>query len=306
MSGLLIVWSTALLYGMNIILTAAYMRILLGRGLKLTVNRILFTVAFVQFSLATAQVAVCLQEGIEGFLNSPNPAWYFADASTPLRIAQLTLTVTNTLIADSVLIVIVIIAAVCGYADVIILTGLDIEQQLFSVNVKRWAIAAWSTSIGAEMSSTLLIAWKLWFTYTRSVGAHHRQHLKSVSVMLVILESGAALSTMRVFLLVFYVKKMWIGAVVIVIIGQMDTLVPTSIFVRLASTNEAECSRNEITSSRFRTWLNSARGRRQNIAASIGSAPIEALVHNDHELYELHKEVSDHLLRLEDKSEYKS
>ncbi|KAJ3554256.1 hypothetical protein NM688_g3204 [Phlebia brevispora] len=307
MSGLLVAWCTSLLY-------AAYMRILFGRGLKTTVNRILFTIAVVQFSFATAQVGICLQEAIEGLLYAPNPILYYADQNTPVHIAQLTLKVTNTLIADGVLawrlyvvwsrnlwltlpvIAIIITTAVCGYVDVIILTGLNTEQQLFSTTVQRWAIAAWSTSIGAEMSATLLIAWKLWFTYTGSVGAHRRQHLKSVSVMLVILESGAVLSSMQVFLLSFYVRKINVGAVIIAMIGQLDTLIPTSIFVRLASKTESDRSDPHVTSSRLRSWTSSSRGRHQHTTTTITAGPFEHTIPKDDEVYELQEKRSIRLI----------
>ncbi|KAJ3555088.1 hypothetical protein NM688_g2767 [Phlebia brevispora] len=316
MYGLLSAWCTAVLYGMkyapafifrvsvliprSVVMTIIYMKILFTRGLKTTVNRVLFVVALVQFSLATAMVAVCLQEAIVGFIDSPIPTLYFVNQGSPLHLAQITLKTINTTIGDCVLawrlytvwnrnifltipiVVTIFVSAASGFASIGILSKLTPGEQFFSITVERWSLASWGATISAEMSATLLIAWKLWYTYIGTIGAHRLQHLKTLSIMFVILESGAILSSMSVILLAFYLSKAVAGGVIIAI-----TLVPTSIFVRLASTNKLEPSDRDLSSSQFQSWLRSQERHRRSVPTASGT--VGRSVHEDPELYEMHE-----------------
>lgn len=58
-----------------------------------------------QFVIATLHVAVCLQQAINGFIRSPDPAFYFSpegDTGVPLQTAELSLYVTNVSVATFV------------------------------------------------------------------------------------------------------------------------------------------------------------------------------------------------------------
>ncbi len=66
---------------------------------------VLFFIASVQFVIATLHVAVCLQQAINGFIRSPDPAFYFSpegDTGVPLQTAELSLYVTNVSVATFV------------------------------------------------------------------------------------------------------------------------------------------------------------------------------------------------------------
>lgn len=109
---------------------------------------------------------------------------------------------------------------VCGYVDVGLLRSMPTEELLFSLTVQHWALATWSLSIATQVSATLLIAWKVWYTHIGTVGPHKSQ--KSLSIMWIILESGAVLSLGHIFLLAFYVHKITAGGVLVAMIGQLD------------------------------------------------------------------------------------
>ncbi|KAJ3559928.1 hypothetical protein NM688_g38 [Phlebia brevispora] len=295
----------------SVMLMAGYMKILFERKVKTVANRILFATVLVQFCIVTAHVAICLQEAIEGLVDSLNPGLSLANQGTPLHIAQLVLSVVNNFISDIVLawrmyvvwnrnvylvilvIPMIISATVCGFVDTVILANLTTEQQLFSETVRRWALGSWCSSIGAQMASTLLIAWKVWWTHIGTVGPHKSQ--MTLSVMWVILESGAVLSFSQVIVLALYVQKMAVGGVIIAMVSQLDALVPTSIFVRLASTNQLEREKRSITSSRYRSWLGS---RPHNATSTLVSTPAGNLAHEDHEIYEMNeKNISSSVMR---------
>ncbi|KAJ3556204.1 hypothetical protein NM688_g2153 [Phlebia brevispora] len=304
MYGLLVAWCSAVLYGMNVILTAGYMQIFFSRGLKTLTNRILFVIAFTQFGLATGHVAVCLRQAIEGLINTPDvqlATLYFANQGTPPHVAQSALYVTNNLIADGVLAwrlyvvwnrniflcipfgLMIVGSAVCGYVDVGQLATLSTEQLLFGISVQRWALATWSLSIATQVSATLLIAWKVWYTHIGTVGPHKSQ--KSMSIMWIILESGAILSLAHIFLLAFYVHKITAGGVLVAMIGQLDALVPTSMLVRVATTDRIQNQSHSTPSSHSRSWQSVQQQQRRGV--SLGSNPAGSSLNKDHELYEM-------------------
>lgn len=106
-----------------------------------------------------------------------------------------------------------------------------------------------------------MIAWVLWSVHRESRKLRNDRTI--VSVMWVILESGAVLSTATVILLAFYVNQMTAGGIVVAFIGQLavryfssrliltltrlcQTLVPTSILVRITLTTNA-ATRSSLT-----------------------------------------------------------
>lgn len=144
--------------------------------------------------------------------------------------------------------------AVCSYTAVAQLANHHAISLLFAELEARWAIATWSLSISIQVSATSIIAWVLWSVHRESRKLHNDRTI--VSVMWVILESGAVLSTATVILLAFYVNQMTAGGIVVAFIGQLavrdfqslliltltrlcQTLVPTSILVRITLTTNA-------------------------------------------------------------------
>ncbi|KAF7798419.1 hypothetical protein EIP86_009640 [Pleurotus ostreatoroseus] len=158
------------------------------------------------------------------------------------------------------------------------------EELLFSLSVQHWAIATWSLSIATQVSATLLIAWKVWYTHIGTVGPHKSQ--KSMSIMWIILESGAVLSLSHIILLAFYVHKITAGGVLVAMIGQLDTLVPTSMLVRVATTDKLRRD-TSVPSSQSRSWQSVQQHRR---GVSIASNPGSSSLNKDHELYEMSKQ----------------
>lgn len=110
--------------------------------------------------------------------------------------------------------------AVCTYAAVGHLVHRHNISLLYAELEARWALATWSLSISVQVSATSLIAWALWSVHRESGKLHNDRTI--VSVMWVILESGAVLSTATVILLTFYVHHLTAGGIVVALIGQLS------------------------------------------------------------------------------------
>lgn len=94
------------------------------------------------------------------------------------------------------------------------------ETMLLSPIVGNLSIPTWSLSICIQVSATLLLAWRIWTSHAALAGASGRRW--SVSILKIIVESGAILSTTTIFLLGFYISKKTVGGVVVAMLGQMD------------------------------------------------------------------------------------
>ena len=63
----------------------------------------------------------------------------------------------------------------------------------------------WSLSIATQITATSLIAWRIWSTHTNIVGPYG--NLRAISVIWILVESGAVLGVTHVFILAFYLIK---------------------------------------------------------------------------------------------------
>ncbi|KAJ3559856.1 hypothetical protein NM688_g86 [Phlebia brevispora] len=272
LEGLLAAWTSSTLYGMNVVATVIYVQIAIRRRAKSTFHRILLSIAIVQFVLSTLHVAVCLRSAIDGFFYSPDTIASFQDQGNSMHLTQTLSYLTNSLIADAILVLMIFATAACGYAAAGELVNHHQVELLYANLVKRWAVASWSLSISIQVSATCLIAWRLWSVHRESRALHNDRTI--VSIMWIILESGAVLSTATCFLLAFYVHQLTVGGIIVAMIGQLATLVPTSILVRVTMSGRAT-SESSMSSSSFRP-VGASRNRHVTLdfAAKTGESDV--------------------------------
>ncbi|KAI0697895.1 hypothetical protein BC835DRAFT_1305047 [Cytidiella melzeri] len=208
-----------------------------------------------QMLISLAHSGVCLEQLLEGFLSAPNAEAYFSDQGQPSHIAQNALYLCNNVIADSVLVwrlyivfnknkwicipyVILILGATASFIGALHTTaGRDTLAELYLITLGAWLTAYWSITIAIQATASCLIAYKILvirnqFSHVKSVRIS-----RSMSVVWIILESGAVLSLTTILLLGFYTAHKSAGAVVAAIGGQLSALIPVSILLRVALNN---------------------------------------------------------------------
>jgi len=256
MAGLVGFWCTTLLYGINLVVYFSCITILLKRkSAKASVTAVLLGTATVQFMLSTTYLAIGLRMLIEGFiwaastLGASNAYWN--DVSSPLQVASKGTYITNSLIGDSILvwrlyvvwgnnviicilpILIVIGTAVCGYAAVADLARLDPTagpNALFAI--ANWILGAWSLSIATQILVTLAIAGRIYWM-SRGTSLARGASKRYMSVIWIIVESGAIYSITTIFLLAFFDLQTQAGGVIGACLAQICAIVPTLIIVRV-------------------------------------------------------------------------
>lgn len=114
-----------------------------------------------------------------------------------------------------------LLPTVIGFIEIYLLLQVFTAPALFE-RVYQWSIAGWSLSIAIQVTATCLIAWKVW-AVQRASPAKLRSS-RSLSVVTMILESGATLSFSTVILLGFFAAKKEVGAILVAIVGQLAVI----------------------------------------------------------------------------------
>jgi hypothetical protein len=209
----------------------------------------MFVVSSVQFGLATGHVITMLVQLVRGFIGAAGtldgPSLYLQDQSTPEHVAQEVLYITNSLIGDGILIwrlwiiwnrntwlcapfaVLGIATAVAGYTALGHLASLNSTDTVFLSQVHNWLVATWVLSLATQLGATLLIGYQFWKSIRWNSKGIRASRL---SVLWILVESGALYSTTTIFLLGFSSTNT--GAIFAAALGQISALAPTLIIVR--------------------------------------------------------------------------
>jgi len=124
---------------------------------------------------------------------------------------------------------------VCVCRAIFNLTRLDSNETLFLTQVTTWLVALWAMSVTLQVLCTTLIASRIWWDsrLIRKAGfGLHRQ----MSVVWIIVESGAIYSIGTVFLMTFFLLKTQAGAIIGHPLGQIS--VSISPRIRYTKINE--------------------------------------------------------------------
>ncbi|KAI0318074.1 hypothetical protein OF83DRAFT_66466 [Amylostereum chailletii] len=247
-------WLTGPLYGLNVGLFIVCVR-MLYHDVSSIRRRILLSLACIQMAIATAHAICTFIFLIKGFVqnaNSPNGTlFYFINQSTPEHVTQELLFFLNYIISDGILVwrcwvvwghslwiciplgVMVLGTAVSGFTTVGKIAQLTSTEVLF--DVQDWTTATFSISLGTQVISTALIAWKIMSTMGWKSKSARKDQL---AIVWMIVESGAVLTISTIVVLTLFLLGMNAGAILAPIIGQLSFTVPTSIVVRVGMKRE--------------------------------------------------------------------
>jgi hypothetical protein len=250
LAGLVDFWCTTLLYGVNVVIFFICISIMAEQRMKGgTMPIILFFSTISQFLLSTAYAAMGLRMLLDSFislLESPEAVLaYWANPTIPLQVASKGVYITNVLIGDAILVwrlyvvwgknwyicvapaIMVIATAGTGYAAVADLANLSSLQPIFRIG--NTILATWALSIATQFSVSSAIAGRIvWISRDSSLASN-----RYLSVLWIIVESGAIYCITTVLLLTFFDLKTQAGAIVAGVVAQISAIVPTLIIVRV-------------------------------------------------------------------------
>ncbi|GJE87405.1 hypothetical protein PsYK624_034880 [Phanerochaete sordida] len=241
-------WSEGPLYGLSIALYIVLVRIL-RRDSTNVQKTVLLGVATLQIVIATMHYIASLANMMNGLLTHAQTAGgsdaYFAASKHPAFILELFCYYTNFVIGDALMawrcyvawqrnlvigvtfMVMLIGSFISVYSTLGHIASLTNEQNLFEV--KGWAVSMCAISVAIQIMATTLLVWKILRNSSRILPRSRRQHL---SVVWMIVESGAILTATTVTLLTLYTLEMNAGTIITAVTSQINFLIPTSIFIR--------------------------------------------------------------------------
>ena len=110
---------------------------------------------------------------------------------------------------------------VCVCRAIFNLTRLDSNETLFLTQVTTWLVALWAMSVTLQVLCTTLIASKIWWDSHLIKKAGFGLH-RQMSVVWIIVESGAIYSISTIFLMTFFLLKTQAGAIIGHPLGQIS------------------------------------------------------------------------------------
>ncbi|KAI0370681.1 hypothetical protein BV20DRAFT_1071393 [Pilatotrama ljubarskyi] len=256
-AGILSTTLEAILYGYAVFMFTLAMWIMLRDRQQRQVNYALVGAGCALMVLATAEMAVNISRVYLGFLSKGpamegGPEAFFALVSDPTFVAKSIFYNTQTLILDAVVIyrtyivwqsVYVIIVPIIGWCGLLGKStgsvGLNVALveasthagDVFAVQTGRWITAVYALTLGTNLSSTLLLAGKIWIVTRRS--AQYRSNDIFSPVLRVIIESGAIYSmTITAALISFVVKSNGVY-VLLDIISPIISIVFNMLIIRM-------------------------------------------------------------------------
>ncbi|KZV60685.1 hypothetical protein PENSPDRAFT_659428 [Peniophora sp. CONT] len=250
-------WVVGPLYVLSFILFIICVRSLLGRRFSGS-SWVLLATTTAQMLLCTGHIITTIVQifqaiSVDAHGTGVIDNTYISNQSAPAHVAQVVLYITNSLIADGVLIwrcyvvwnkrlyiwtpLVLLLAGngITGYIAMAHLSRLTPQSAIFDKSVGLYIQATWSLSIATQVIASLLIAGKVFITGARlgsgseglRFGGYH------ATILWTVIESGALYSFTTVLLLVFYVKGAQAGAVCAAILGQLSATAPYLILARV-------------------------------------------------------------------------
>ncbi|KAI0325773.1 hypothetical protein GY45DRAFT_1260319 [Cubamyces sp. BRFM 1775] len=237
-AGILSTTFEAILYGYAVFMFTLAMWIMLRDRRQRHVNYALVGAGCALILLATAEMAVNITRIFEGFVTKGpfvpgGPEAWFSVVSDPTFVVKSVLYNVQTLILDAVVIYrtyvvwqsgLVVLLPCIGWCGLLgescLITvaagsvGLNVALvnsskhmgDVFAVQTGRWITAVYALTLGTNLSSTMLLAGRIWTVARRS--AQYRSSNIFSPVLRVIIESGAIYSmTITAALISFVVKS---------------------------------------------------------------------------------------------------
>ncbi|KAK7047613.1 hypothetical protein VNI00_006381 [Paramarasmius palmivorus] len=291
-------WVESILYGMNIILFSICIWVLVYYKKRSTgLNVPLLVTAISLFTLCTIRIGIDLGRGIVAFFtfrsNPKGPLAFYEDIGHWTRIFREALYVTNSLVADSLVIyrlyvvwghnwkitvgpiLLLLASSIAGYVAVWEISRVDSGDSIFAKQVADGATTLFALSFGTNVIVTSLIAGRIWYIARRTSLNLGRQHgVKYSRAMVVIIESGALYSVSLFMLLVLFATDNDAQIILFNSVSQIVGIAPTLIIVRVGLGLTAQDNFATVATSKLQHQLtdsagSSARNRSGNRSNSI-------------------------------------
>ncbi|KAI0632706.1 hypothetical protein C8Q77DRAFT_1262323 [Trametes polyzona] len=288
-AGILSTTLQAILYGYAVFMFMLAMWIMLRDRRRRQVNYALVGAGCALIVLGTAEMAVNIARIYQGFVTI-GP---FVSVSDPTFVAKSIFYNTQTLILDAVVIyrtyivwqnVLVVIFPLIGWCGLLgALTGLfcrfwltiwsaggsiglnialvnssKLAGDVFAVQTGRWITAVYALTLGTNLSSTLLLAGRIWTVTRRS--AQYRSSDILGPVLRVIIESGAIYSmTITAALISFVVKSNGVY-VILDMISPIISIVFNMLIIRVGLASERNALAAAADGTTHGTWAAAGTG----------------------------------------------
>ncbi|TBU45887.1 hypothetical protein BD309DRAFT_955294 [Dichomitus squalens] len=218
----------ATLYGYSVFMFMLAMWIMLRDRRRRHINHWMVAAGCGLIALATAEMAVNIARVYQGFVSKGpftdgGPEAYFANVSELTFVVKSCLYNAQTLILDAVVIyrtyvvwqnILVCVVPMIGWCGLFAGSiGLNValatapqKGDVFAVQTGEWITSVYALTLATNLSSTTLLAFKIWTVTRRS--AQYRSSSFLTPVLWVIIESGAIYSmTITAALISFVVKS---------------------------------------------------------------------------------------------------
>nr|GAT50861.1 predicted protein [Mycena chlorophos] len=240
----------SVLYGMFILLFALAMSVLLGKR-KLSANgtKPLLGVSITMFILGTVHVASDLRRAMNAFLYDQD----ISNLDTVSYMIKSTAYAMQTLVGDGFMIYrvylvwngdhrVVIPLIVCLLGGIAAGAGalnsfyaVKTDDALFLINVHNWIVSFFSLTLFTNVTSTLLIAGRIWLINSRAHNSASEVFKRGGlgPAIMIIVESGAIYSFALILLLALYVNNNYAQYILLDAEAQLVGVVFTMIIVRV-------------------------------------------------------------------------
>ncbi|KAI0643304.1 hypothetical protein C8Q79DRAFT_1012601 [Trametes meyenii] len=255
-AGILSTTLEAVLYGYAVFMFTLAMWIMLRDRHQRQVNYALVAAGCALMVLATAEMGVNIARVYQGYVTKGpflegGPETFFAAPSEPTFVVKSILYNVQTLILDAVVIYrtyivwqssLVVILPIIGWFGLLAGTiGLNIAlvhsgNDVFAQQTGRWITSVYALTLGTNLSSTTLLAGRIWTVTRRS--AQYRSSNFLSPVLRVIIESGAIYSmTITAALISFVVKSNGVY-VILDMISPIISIVFNMLIIRIGMAND--------------------------------------------------------------------
>ncbi|KAJ7600894.1 hypothetical protein C8J56DRAFT_911547 [Mycena floridula] len=212
-SVLISIWLETLVYGLNI---SAYFFSLYVLTKKAYVNVVVLILATLLFLCATAHIGINLCRLVQGYIQPPTKGAMIAflfNITVGTNVAKQYMLVMVNLFSD-ILLAWRVYMVWGGNWKITMIPATAINESLvtpgdtvFLKKISRWATAQFSISLAMNVTTTLLIASRIWYV-TQNVRQFSPEHMKPYwRVIVTIIESASVAAVAQIIQLAFYETK---------------------------------------------------------------------------------------------------
>jgi len=241
-------WTETFLYGVNSVLVWACLFVLTCMRRETSSNKFLIAIVIIQYLVSTTDISLGLVRGIVAFIDDAGqpdgPTTYLMNVTSPLNIAHLMLSCTNSILNDCVIVwrcyhvwgknykviifpvLLVIATLACGIGQGISFRTAREGHNEFNNQIQPWVEAFSLVTLATNVVGTSLIAFRIWSVLRiRSVGPSYSR------LLILLIESGMLFSASLVIGLVLYLLRTVSFFIVYAMYCQLSSIIPTMILL---------------------------------------------------------------------------